>query len=98
MKHARRMLAAAVATSALSIGGIAFTAAPSGAQPLVTGGLVNVTVTNLLNNNQVALQIPVNAAANVCGIAVNVLSSQLTSGPVTCTSRSGNQSLDITKL
>lgn len=55
--------------------------APAQAAPVVTGGLVNVTITDvdLLNNvavtalNGVTLQV----AANVCGVAVNVLAADL---------------------
>lgn len=60
--------------------------------PIVTGGLVNITVTdlnsgNILSNNNVALGVALNLAANVCGVGVNVLATQLgTGGPVTCQS------------
>jgi hypothetical protein len=84
----------AFATAAIAAGGISTTAS---AQPVAVGNLVNVQITNLLNNNRVAVQIPVNAAANVCGVAVAVLAQDLTAGPVTCTSRSGNQQLTITQ-
>ena len=57
--------------------------------------LVNVVITNLLNNNRVAVAIPIQAAANICGVAVNVLSSQLAGGPVTCTA-GANQTFTVT--
>ena len=46
---------------------------------------MNVEVTNVLNNNTVQIAVPINAAANVCGVTVAVLSDQLQNGPVTCT-------------
>jgi hypothetical protein len=96
MNSIRRAVAAATLTGGLVLGGVGLASAAS-AQPVVTGGLVNVTITNLLNNNRVAVAIPVNAAANICGLNVSALAQGLASGPVTCTSRSGNQSLTITQ-
>ena len=72
------------------------------------GGLVNVNVTNLellknfANNNEVQLlnnvtvpitvQAPINVAANVCGVAVNVLAR---GGPSrnSCTAEQGSEAL-----
>lgn len=72
------------------------------------GGLVNVNVTNVdllknfANNNEVQLlnnvtvpitvQAPINVAANVCGVAVNVLAR---GGPSnnTCTAEQGSEAL-----
>lgn len=54
------------------------------APPVVTGGLVNVTVVDVLSGNQVNAQVPVSVAANVCGVAVNVLAQDLRNGPVDC--------------
>lgn len=96
MNKLQKGLAAVVLAGGLTVGGASIAGAAS-AQPLFTGGLVNVTVTNLLNGNQVAVQVPVNAAANICGLNVAVLAQGLASGPVTCTSRSGNQSLTISQ-
>jgi hypothetical protein len=68
-------------------------AAPTTAEaqgPIVTGGLVNITVADLidgdvLSNNNVALGVALNLAANICGVAVNVLATQLgNGGPVMC--------------
>jgi hypothetical protein len=50
-------------------------------------GLVNVEASRVLNNNQVAVTVPINAAANVCGVSVTALASQVANGPVQCTSR-----------
>jgi hypothetical protein len=55
------------------------TAGPALAQgPVITGGLVNVTVTNVANNdtilsyNNVGVGVAANVAAAVCGVPVNV--------------------------
>jgi ABC-type proline/glycine betaine transport system substrate-binding protein len=72
--------AAVLAAGSLSVGAVAAPAA-SAQPPLITGGLVNVTITDvdLLNNvvvtalNGVTLQV----AAQVCGVSVNVLAADL---------------------
>jgi hypothetical protein len=46
-------------------------------------GLVNVAV---VNNT---VQIPIGVAANVCGVAVNILSTATSTSPVDCTAVSG---------
>lgn len=97
MNKLRKTFAATVLAGGLTAGATGIAGAAS-AQPVITGGLVNVTVTNLLNNNQVDVQIPVNAAANVCGVNVVVLAQELAGGPVTCTSKSGNRSLSISQI
>jgi len=49
--------------------------------------LVNITITDVLNDNQVNLQVPIGVAANVCGVDANVLARQRKgdSGPIDCT-------------
>ena len=72
--------AAIGATGVMTLSGLAV-AAPAQAAPVITGGLVNVTITDvdLLNNvavtalNGVTLQV----AAQVCGVSVNVLAADL---------------------
>jgi hypothetical protein len=59
------------------------TAMPALAQP--QNGLVNITLTDVLNNNQVNVQVPIGVAANLCGINANILAHQR-SGPHNCTS------------
>ena len=74
-----------------------------------TGGtsvpsLVNVNLQNVLNNLSVALkvdranipvnaQIPVDVAANVCGVSVNVLSASIASGHASCTATTTSPTL-----
>ncbi len=74
-KNMKTRAAAVVATGALSLGAFA---APAMAQgPVVTGGLVNITVTDVLNNNQVAVQVPIGIAANLCNVQANVLAQNM---------------------
>ena len=82
-----RMRFAALLTSAMLAIGLAAAPAASAHQ----SGLVNVDISNVLNNNDVAVTIPINAAANVCGVSVDVLSSNLANGPVTCTAGANQQ-------
>jgi len=70
--------------------------------PLVTGGLVNVTVTNLLNNdtilnqNNVGIGVAAQVAANVCGVSVGVIASAVGQGaPVDCTNPTGDTGVTI---
>jgi hypothetical protein len=88
-KSAKARVAIALTAGALSVGAIAAPAAS--AQPVVTGGLVNVTVTNLLNNNQVSVQVPIGVAANVCGVQANVLAQSNVQDPVDCTALTNQQ-------
>lgn len=68
------------------------------------GGLVNVNLQDVLNNLAadikvdknnipVTAQVPVSVAANVCGLSVNVLSQQASSGQANCTAKTGSQQL-----
>ena len=54
-------------------------------------GLVNVDVHNVLNNNHVPVTVPINAAANICGVSVTALSQAIANGPVTCTAGANQQ-------
>jgi hypothetical protein len=67
-------------------------------------GLVTVNLQDVLNNLSadlkvdrtnipVTAQIPINAAANVCGVSVNVLSAQAAGGPASCSAKTGSQEL-----
>ncbi len=77
MKPVRTTIAAAALTATASLGLVA----PASASPVITGGLGNVTLTNVLNNNlnynQVQIAVPISAAAAICGVTVNVLSLAL---------------------
>jgi hypothetical protein len=89
----RKTFALICTTAALAVGGGA-AAAPAGAQQ---NGLVNVDISNVLNNNNITVAIPINAAANVCGVSVDLLAQQLANGPVTCTA-GANQTFTVRQL
>ena len=79
--NVRRSIATVGAAGALAAGSMFLAAPAQAAAPVVTGGLVNVTITDvdLLNNvdvtalNGVTLQV----AAEVCGVSLNVLATDL---------------------
>jgi hypothetical protein len=86
----RKLFATLFLTGALAVGAVAPTAS---AAPVITGGLVNITVVAVLNNNTVTLDrvvnvaAAINIAANVCDTTVAVLSAEFTqTGGVDCTS------------
>jgi hypothetical protein len=85
-RSAKVRLAAVITTGMLAVGLAAAPAASAQQQ-----GLVNVNVSKVLNHNNVAVTVPITAAANVCGVSVDVLTSQLANAPVSCTSRGGQQ-------
>jgi hypothetical protein len=80
-------------------------AAPAFAQTAADQkGLVTVNLQDVLNNLSadlkvdranipVTAQIPINAAANVCGVSVNVLSQQAAGGSPSCSAKTGSQDL-----
>ena len=78
--NVRRSIVSVGVAGALATGSLML-ASPAQAAPVITGGLVNVTVTDvdLLNNvavtalNGVTLQV----AAEVCGVTVNALAADL---------------------
>ena len=71
----RTKFAACAACAAASL---ALTAAPASAAPITQDGLVNVAA------DDVNVQIPIAAAANICGVAVNVLATAANFGDVDC--------------
>jgi hypothetical protein len=48
--------------------------------------LIEITVIDVLNNNEVNVQVPIGVAANVCGVQANVLAQGGVQEPVDCTS------------
>ena len=48
--------------------------------------LINITVVDVLNGNDVNVQVPIGVAANVCGVNAAVLAHQTTTAPIDCTS------------
>jgi hypothetical protein len=68
-------------------------------------GLVNVDISNVkadiakninvdVSQVPVNVQVPIDVAANVCGVAVNVLASQVPQGNATCTAKSTSSALN----
>jgi hypothetical protein len=80
-----------VASFAIAVGLTAVPAASAQQQ-----GLVNVDIHNVANNNNVSVAVPINAAANVCGVSVDVLSSLIANGPVDCDA-GANQDFTVTQ-
>ncbi len=70
MRAARRTARAIALTGATGLLSVAVMGAPASADTR-QDGLVNLALTNT------TVQVPVSVAANVCGVAVNVLASQL---------------------
>ncbi len=99
----KKMVATAGTAGLIAAGSIGL-AAPAQAAPLVTGGLVNVTITDVLNGNVINIPVAVpvtlgaalGIAANVCDVNVNVLAQQLRSGGATCTSTASGQGVTQT--
>jgi hypothetical protein len=84
MRKVKRLCATVFATALLSAGA----AAPASAQPpVITGGLVNITIVDVLNDNQINVQVPIGVAANVCGVQANVLALGNIQEPVDCTAK-----------
>lgn len=66
-------------------------AAPQGG-PVVTGGLVNVTIVDAVDVNRNTVQLPIAVAANVCDVEVNVLAADLADdGEANCEARAGSR-------
>jgi hypothetical protein len=96
-----KRITAGLAGLAMAAGATVATTAPAQAAPLVTGGLVNVTVTDVIDDVTVTVQdvnVGVNAAlalaANVCGTTVGVIAQDLASGG-TCTNDQTGQTATI---
>ena len=91
----RRILIAATVAAGL-------VAVPATAQRTQQGGLVNVDVSNVLNNLSIAngslnnntVQVPVGVAAAVCGVNANVIAKQLQTNPnYSCLVKTTNNAL-----
>jgi hypothetical protein len=93
MKSVKKLLATIFATALMAFG----IAAPASAQPVITGGLVNITIVDVLSHDEVNVQVPIgvaaNIAANVCvgSLQVGVLASQIARGEtVECVAENGD--------
>jgi hypothetical protein len=79
MNTISRRLAGVTAAAAITLSGVALSAGSANAAPITQSGLVNVAA------DDVNVQIPIAAAANICGVAVNVLATAANFGDVDCT-------------
>ncbi len=81
----RKSLATVGAAGALTLTSLAV-ATPAQAAPVLTGGLVNVTIIDAVDISRVNVQLPIAVAANVCDVDVNVLAADLADdGTANCT-------------
>jgi hypothetical protein len=84
----RRSIATVGATGALAAGSL-FVASPAQAAPpnfVGTAGLVNVVIVDLVDIDDVTVQVPVAAAANICNVSVAALLAAIDAGgTATCT-------------
>jgi len=93
----KRILATSATAAIVLTGSTLGLAAPANAQPLVTGGLVNIDTGDILSNNNVALGVALGLAANICDVNVNVLAVQLRDGGATCTNTVTGQRVTISQ-
>lgn len=94
----KRLIAAAAGAGLALSGG--FVASPANASPVITGGLVNVTIVDVIDDVTVTIQdinvaAAIGVAANVCDVNVNVIARQLRNGDTTCTSEVTGNSATI---
>lgn len=86
----KRIIAASAAITAV-LGGSFLAAPPASTSPVITGGLVNVTIVDVIDDVTVTLEdinvgVALGLAANVCDTTVGVLSQQLQrDGTTSCT-------------
>ena len=69
----RRILALISVTALM----VALAAMPAMAQPVLTGGLVNVTIVDAVDVNNNTVQLPIGIAANVCDVNAAVLLAEI---------------------
>ena len=95
---ARKVAVSLFAGAVLAVGALT----PAAAQPIVTGGLVNVVVTDaidvVLQDVNVGVAAALGIAANVCDVNVNVLARQLRTGEATCTNEVTDQTATISQI
>jgi hypothetical protein len=96
-----KRIAMGVASMALGLGGSLAMSTPAQAAPLVTGGVINVTVTEVIDDVTVTVKdvnvgvaAALNLAANVCGTTVAVVAQDLASDG-TCTNDLSGQTVNL---
>lgn len=92
---ARKAAVSLFAGAALTIGGLSPAAM---AAPVVTGGLVNVTVVDLVDLTNTSVTVPVTVAAQICGVSVQALVVDLgPNGTVTDCDQAANTITTVTQ-
>ena len=85
----KRAITVVMGAFALAAGPVA---APANAAPVITGGLVNVTIVDAIDIDRTTVQLPVAVAANVCDVNVAVLLAAIAdTGTANCTAEAGSQ-------
>lgn len=87
-KYLRGTVSTGIALALLTLSAPSAAAANNG-----QSGLINVNLQDLALAVPVSVAVPVDVAANVCGIDVAVLAQLLQSGPVNCTATSNSTAL-----
>jgi small secreted domain DUF320 len=87
MRRTKKLVASLFATGVLAAGVAIPTAT---AAPVITGGLVNVTIVDAVDVNHNTVQLPIAVAANVCGTTVALLSDTDADGTLDCTAVAGS--------
>jgi hypothetical protein len=87
---------------ALAVAGALATPVAAQAQPdvVIGGGLVNVAVNDVLNDNEVGIGVAAGIAAEVCGVTaqVGVIARQVArTGEFSCENSADGQTVDITQ-
>lgn len=78
-----RLFKRAIVAAAFA-GAVAVPSVPAASAPVITGGLLNVTLVDVLSGNQVTAQVPISVAANICDVSVAVLARDLRDGSADC--------------
>ena len=84
-----KRILASTAGLLIAAGGSVMAAPPATAAPLVTGGLVNVTVNDVEILNDVNVGAAIQAAVTLCDVNANVLAQQFRNGVASCQSANG---------
>jgi hypothetical protein len=97
----KKRIAASAAAAAIGLGGSLIAAAPAQAAPLVTGGLVNVTIVDVIDDVtveitdvNVGVAAALQLAANVCGTTVALVAQDIATDG-TCTNEVTGDSVII---
>ena len=84
--NVRRILATACASGAIVTGSVLAASPAQAAPPLFASGLVTVVIVDLVDIDDVTVQVPVAAAANICDVNAAVLLAAIEdTGTAECT-------------